>query len=364
MAKRLSAFDILTTGDEWSVDDTPLIVLVGDDSFLAKNLLDMIRAKVCPEESEWSWAWREFAGNEDVDPRDVFDEAATVPLFAGVTRVAVVRQADAFVSSAREKLEAVALKKPSQGVIVLEVKSFPSNTRLAKAAMKSGIVVDISVPPKANVSKWVKSWSLLRYDLRLSVATSQQLVERIGNSLGLLDQAVQRLAAAIGASGKNKTVPPEWIDDMVVSKKERTAWGMIDAAAVGDTRRAIRQLTELLESGENVIGINAQASSVFRKLSTAARLLSLRRTSGRTADIEAALRDAGVAAWPKAMSQAKNALKHLGPLRSRRLPLDLHELDRSLKSEASRGLRARLALERFFCKMNENTDSGKSVKRP
>ena len=39
MAKRLSAFDILTTGDEWPVDDTPLIVLVGDDSFLAKNLL-------------------------------------------------------------------------------------------------------------------------------------------------------------------------------------------------------------------------------------------------------------------------------------------------------------------------------------
>ncbi|MCK4684794.1 MAG: hypothetical protein KAT44_07535, partial [Pirellulales bacterium] len=165
-------------------------------------------------------------------------------------------------------------------------------------------------------------------------------------------------------SGKNKTVPPEWIDDMVVSKKDQTAWGMIDAAAVGDTNRAIRQLAELLASGENVIGISAQSASVFRKLSSAARLLSLPRASGRPAGVELALRDAGVAAWPKAMIQAKNALKHLGPLRSRRLPLDLHELDRSLKSEASRGLRARLALERFFCKMNGNTDSGKSVKRP
>lgn len=359
MAKRLSAFDILSSGDEWSIGGASLVVLVGDDSFLAKTFLDMIRDTVCPEEADWSWAWREFTGDEDFDPRDVFDEAATIPLFSGATRVAVVRQADAFVSSAREKLEAVVAKKQSQGVIVLEVKSFPSNTRLAKAAIKTGVVVDISVPPKANLARWVKSWSLSHHGLRLSGATSQQLVDRIGNSLGLLDQAMQRLAAAIEPSGKNKTVPPEWIDDMVVSKKDQTAWGMIDAAAVGDTNRAIRQLAELLASGENVIGISAQSASVFRKLSSAARLLSLPRASGRPAGVELALRDAGVAAWPKAMNQAKDALKHLGPRRARRLPLDLYELDRSLKSESSRGLRARLALERFFCKMNGKVKSGK-----
>ncbi|MEO1992382.1 MAG: hypothetical protein ABGW78_10655, partial [Pirellulales bacterium] len=160
MAKRLSAFDILSSGDEWSIGGASLVVLVGDDSFLAKTFLDMIRDTVCPEEADWSWAWREFTGDEDFDPRDVFDEAATIPLFSGATRVAVVRQADAFVSSAREKLEAVVAKKQSQGVIVLEVKSFPSNTRLAKAAIKTGVVVDISVPPKANLARWVKSWSL------------------------------------------------------------------------------------------------------------------------------------------------------------------------------------------------------------
>ncbi|MFN7813093.1 MAG: hypothetical protein ACK5SI_10590, partial [Planctomycetia bacterium] len=69
-----------------------------------------------------------------------------------------------------------------------------------------------------------------------------------------------------------------------------------------------------------------------------------------------ALREAGVAAWPKAMDQARDALQQLGPRRSRRLPLWLADLDRQLKGDASRGLRARLAVERFFCMMTRRPD--------
>jgi hypothetical protein len=90
---------------------------------------------------------------------------------------------------------------------------------------------------------------------------------------------------------------------------------------------------------------------VVRRLSTAARLLSLPAGSGRPAGIEQALREAGVAAWPKAMAQARESLTQLGARRARQLPVWLLELDRALKGDASRGLRARLALERLFCKM-------------
>ena len=64
-----------------------------------------------------------------------------------------------------------------------------------------------------------------------------------------------------------------------------------------------------------------------------------------------ALREAGVAAWPKAMEQARQSLVQLGAGRARRLPVWLLDLDLALKGDASRGLRARLALERLFCKM-------------
>ena len=105
-------------------------------------------------------------------------------------------------------------------------------------------------------------------------------------------------------------------------------------------------------------------ASVLRRLSTAARLLSLPAKAGRQGGVDAALREAGVAAWPKAMAQARESLAHLGPQRARYLPLWLLELDRSLKGEASRGLRARLALERFFCKMSGSAGPSTPAVRP
>jgi hypothetical protein len=72
-----------------------------------------------------------------------------------------------------------------------------------------------------------------------------------------------------------------------------------------------------------------------------------------------------VAAWPKALGQAKESLAQLGPRRARRLPVWLLELDLALKGEASRGLRARLALERLFCKMARGgAAAGRGPERP
>ncbi|MFM7136455.1 MAG: hypothetical protein ACKO1M_05215, partial [Planctomycetota bacterium] len=60
--------------------------------------------------------------------------------------------------------------------------------------------------------------------------------------------------------------------------------------------------------------------------------------------------------WPKALAQARESLTQLGAARVRRLPVWLRDLDLALKGEASRGLRARLAVERLFCKMAGQQD--------
>lgn len=353
MAERQSALDILVRGKAWTPELPALVVLVGDDPFLSRNVLGLIRDVACPDEDDRSWAWREFSGGDDLDPRDVFDEAATVPLFAGATRVAVVRDADDFVSASRERLETLAQgARGSRGVVILEVRSFPATTRLAKAAAKDGLVIDVTVPPKTDLAAWVRKWGQARHGIDLAVPTAQRLLERLGGSLGQIDQSLHRLAAAVDPAAVGKAIPPEAIDDVAGSPQQRTAWEMIDAASAGRTPHAMAHLADLLDAGENPIGIAAQMASVLRRFSTAARLLSLPPSAGRPAGIDDALREAGVAAWPKAIAQAKESLSHLGPQRARRLPVWLLELDGSLKGDASRGLRARLALERLFCKMS------------
>ena len=351
-----SALDILSRPDDWSLGEPSIVVLVGDEPFLSFHMLALLRERLCPDEADRAWAWREFAGDESPDPRDVFDEAATVPLFGGATRAAIVRSADAFVSQARDLLEDLAGKpRGRRGLVILEVKSLPSNTRLAKAAAQHGLVIDMSIPQRGDLAPWVRQWAQSRHGVQLAAATAQRLLERLADNLGQVDQALARLAATIDPTAKKAAIPPEAVDDFAGSPQERTAWSMIDGAAGGDARAAIAQLSDLLDAGENPIGLAAQATTVLRRLSTAARLLALPAGAGRPAGIEQAVREAGVAAWPKAVAQAREALVQLGARRARQLPVWLFDLDRSLKSDASRGLRARLALERLFCKMAAQT---------
>ena len=372
MSDAASALDILQRPAEWSLGTPSLVALVGAEPFLSFHMLALLRDRLCPDEADRAWAWREFSGDAAPDPRDVFDEAATVPLFAGATRAAVVRSADTFVSAARETLEKLAnaprgTSPGGRGLVILELKSLPSNTRLAKVIAKHGLIVDTSIPPRANLAAWVRQWSQSRHGIQLAAATSQRLLERLANNLGQIDQALARLAAATDPAAKKKIIPPEAVDNFAGSPQERTAWGMIDSAATGDAREAIGQLAALFDGGENPIGISAQIAAVLRRLSSAARLLSLPAGGGRPAGVEQALREAGVAAWPKALAQARESLMQLGARRARKLPSLLLDLDMTLKSDSSRGLRARLALERLFCKMSRQAapqDGRPAASRP
>jgi DNA polymerase-3 subunit delta len=362
MAATVRALDVLEHPDDWSPGASAVVVLHGDEPFLVRETLAAVRGRLCPDEADRAWAWREFAGDGEIDPRDVFDEAATVPLFAGATRAAVVRTADGFVSANRERLEKLAAApRGGRGLVILEVKTFPATTRLAKAVIAHGAVIETSIPERFDLAVWIRRWAA-RHGLPIAAATAQRLLERLGADLGQIDQAIARLAAATPPADRKQPLEPDAVDALAGSPQERTAWEMIDAAAAGDARTAIGHLADLLAAGENPIGIAAQAAAVLRRLAGAARLLALPAGAGRPAGVEQALREAGVAAWPKALAQARGALEQLGARRARRLPVWLLELDLALKGDASRGLRARLALERLFCTMGRG--DGPANRRP
>jgi DNA polymerase-3 subunit delta len=231
---------------------------------------------------------------------------------------------------------------------VLEVRSFPSNTRLAKAVHKHGLIITTSTPPRFDLTAWLQQWAAQTYSIELPTVTASTILERLGDELGQIDQALSTFAAALPQDGK-RSLPPEMVDSLEGMGHQRTVWEMVDAAAAGRTTEAISLLNGLLDAGESPIGLTAQAATVLRRYSTAARLLG---GPDRPTSLGAALKEAGVASWPKALSQAELALRSLGSHRCRELPKWLESLDRSLKAESSRGLRARLAIERFFCMMS------------
>ncbi len=83
-------------------------------------------------------------------------------------RIAIVREADKFVSSNRSSLERWIASPPADAVLILEVTSFPGTTNLYKQAVAKGLVIQCSPPTTSAwgnpvdekaVAKWIDSWA-------------------------------------------------------------------------------------------------------------------------------------------------------------------------------------------------------------
>ena len=114
----------------------PIYVIYGADAFLRREALVMITHLVLGGADE-HLAFSDYEG-DSANLADVFDDLRTPP-FLAERRLVAVKDADSFITRHRQALETYVTAPSDVGVLVLICRSFPSNTRLAKAAFPVGL---------------------------------------------------------------------------------------------------------------------------------------------------------------------------------------------------------------------------------
>jgi DNA polymerase-3 subunit delta len=333
----------------------PVCIAFGDEPFLKSEVINALRtATLSDDDGEFSW--RALVGDE-ADPRSVFDELATVALFGGGRRMVLISEADDFVSAHRSLLEDYAAKPCDTGVLVLDVKSWPSNTRLYKQLAESGLHIDCKAPSEGALVEWLRDRAERQYHATFARGAAERLVEIVGPQMGRLDQETAKLsllaAREPAASGGAKaSITVDLINDAVGGWRAKTAWDMIDAAAAGDAREALIQLDRLILAGESPVALMGQIAWRFRQLAAAAQLAVQAQRAGQRVNLRHALEQVGVKTWQGAMEKAEANLRQLGARRAARLDRWLLEADLALKGSSSSGDRARLVLEQLFVRMS------------
>ena len=355
MSKPLPALDYLAKPAKYP--PAPICVVFGDESFLKRQVLAHIRQNVLGDkESEFSLTV--FQG-DDAEPRQIVDELATVALFGGGKRLVIVEEADNFVSKNRSSLEDYAARPKSTGVLVLEVKTWPSTTRLFKTLAESGLQIECKTPGEAGLLKWVTASSAHRHGTTIDSAAAERLLELVGPEMGLLDQEVSKLALL---ADPGKPISADLVEDVVGGWRTKTAWEMLDAAADGNAREALVQLDRLLTSGENPIALLGQIGSTLRRFAAASRLIAQAEATGKRLALKQALEAAGFKSWPAAMQKAERQLRQLGRGRAGQLYGWLLDADLALKGTSSAPARARLVLEELIVRMSRQLgESGRTA---
>jgi len=350
MADPLHAFDFL---QQPAIEpEPPVIALVGGERFLKRQVMHHL----FPQQSDDADCTSVSGATSDW--RTCSDCLSTGSLFSTGTRRVLLTDADDFVTRNRDRLEQYVGAPFSTSVLLLDLASLPSNTKLYKAILKSGCIIMCRLPEiqrgrrkdvdTGRLTKWLESWAKSHHKIKLTREAARQLTDILGWELGLLDQELAKLALFVEVNGR---IDVELVDRVVGGWRTQTTWQMLDAAAAGDAASAIEQLDHLLQAGEAPQALFGAVAWSFRRFAAATRIYEQMERSAGRASLSAALEQAGFRKWSGELQKAEQQLKQISRPRASQLYQWLLETDLSLKGSHSAPSRARLALEKLIFRL-------------
>lgn len=313
----------------------PIFAVSGDDAYLRDETLKAIARGALGGQAD-DMAVARFSGDQ-ASLADVLDEVRTLPFLARC-RVAIVDGADPFVTGHRKELETYAERPSESGVLVLSVKSWPGNTKLAKLVDKVGLSVECKAPDERELPAWLVQLAKARSGAKLDDEAARLLVELVGPEVGLLASEVEKLAVYVG---ERNAIDRDDVARMVGAGRVETIWRTVDAATTGQAAEALADLDRLLGSGEAPVRLLAGMSFSLQKLHHAGQLRRAR------VDLREACQKAGI--FSGAVEKARQQHAHLGPTRVDALPGLLLQADLDLKGDST--LPPRVILERLLVRL-------------
>ena len=326
--------------------------LAGDDLYLKHEVRRALVQTVLGKDAEGFGV--EVLDGREALLRDVDDALRERSLFGGSQQVVVVEDADPFVKTYREQLESLVEKIPSGSVLLLEVGSWPSNTRLAKAVAKSGLTVSCATPEKGAEAtahtKLLKDWlthqALHVHGVRLERAAVDLLLQELPSEAGILCQEIVRLSLLVE---DQQPIDAALVREHVGGWRIRKIWDTVDAAADGNAAEALKQLDRLFAAGEDAFGLLPQMASTLRRFAAAARAFEQAELARRSISLRTALEQSGFLRFK--LGDAERQLKQLTRVRSKELLRWLLAADLALKGHNSSKERGRRVLETLVVRL-------------
>ncbi len=368
MANTVNALDFLAAPDRYPVK--PIVVLLGDESFLVRESFLRIKKAILDEEdSEFSFT--SFEGLK-TDWTTVTRELHTVSMFGGDLRLIRVEDADAgpkrggskngtdddgkkseiggsvetsFIGRYRDLLIDYIKKPAKTAVLLLQFKTLPTTTILYRSLNDNVLLIDCRPIPTPKIASWLAGWAKKNYHVSMDYDAAQLLVDRVGDELALLDQELARLALLVPGGG---VITTNFISDKVGTWRTQKVWDLLDAVLLGKTTLAIQYLEQLLAAGVEPVYILASFAPTLRKMAAATRQFFHLQKNGERPNLSIVLKNAGFNAWQ--LPKAETQLKTLGSQRADLLLDLLLQTDYELKGESS--LPPRVILEQMIIRLS------------
>jgi DNA polymerase III subunit delta len=252
----------------------PAYLIAGEEEALLERALKMVMTRALSARGASDLSVSRLEG-KGASAAEVEAATRTGSLFGG-QRVVVLRDAQQLAPAEQKKLTEY-LKKPLRGAtLVLVVRGAGPGSRDPKAgkaasaakafqkAIEAGCGVVVDCPrPKARELPHLAEELLAEQGLSADRDGLYALVDAVGEDLGGLMQAVEKLGLYMGGAG---SVAAMDVAQVVADTRSESIFELTDATAEGDAGRALGVLRRALRDGEGALGILGHLTRHLRNL--------------------------------------------------------------------------------------------------
>lgn len=248
-----------------------LYLLFGDESFLFQRAKDEIVEAILPE----AQGLRDFNLNVfdavDCDVNRVRDALETLPMMAPA-RVVVLQNAHELKDKEWDILQPM-IDAPPMGVsFVVTAVKIDKRKRFWKRFLESGVSLECKRPYDNQIPEWIE-FLAKKHRVRFSHDAASALQQVVGSTLSDLDGEIQKLSIYCGGrktGASTATIDVSVEDVLKVASPVRieSVFDFAEAVGHGDRVRALYCLANLLDQGQNEVGILALVARHIRILRT------------------------------------------------------------------------------------------------
>ncbi|AGH95923.1 DNA polymerase III subunit delta [Pseudobdellovibrio exovorus] len=239
----------------------PVYFLFGDEPYLLNQCVNRFKYAVLDENST-DFNYSLYYGG-DADITQVKDTVETLPVFAP-NRLVILKNAHDLKDSALQELESLITNPVDSTVFVMLAEKIDKRKKVIKNILDNATCVEFKKPYENQVPQWI-SYICKNVNLKITTDAIHRLHRLVGNNLTELENQIFKIQDYIG----DKTqIDITDVNTVVSVSREESVFDFTKALGQKDRVKALEQLVNLMDQGQNEIAIVSLVARHMRLLLT------------------------------------------------------------------------------------------------
>jgi len=240
---------------------SPIYFFYGDEPYLLNQIPDRFKFAVLDENTIDFNLNIFYAGDADVSM--IKDAVETLPVMT-MNRLVILKNAENLKESEWAELESLFKKPVSSTVFVICADKVDKRKKSIKLIFENSITSEFKKPYDNEVPRWINHLAQTQ-GLKFSTEATHRLHRLVGNNLSELESQIQKIKNFVG---QKTTIDLSDVNDVVSNSKEERVFDFTKAIGQKDRVTALEQLVQLIDQGQNEVGIVSLLARHMRILLT------------------------------------------------------------------------------------------------